>query len=77
MVTLSIEIPDASLARLVAAFEAAFGDQGGATDAEFIQGQLLIFARGILREYEVSAAAETARGTAATAANDALPDVVP
>lgn len=77
MTTLSIEIPDASLSRLVAAFEATFGDQGILTDAEFIEGRMLIWARGVLRQYEVAAAAVTASGTAETSANAALPDVVP
>ena len=72
MATISFQIPDAALPRVVSAFAAAYGYQdlvgdppvqNPETRAQFMRRCIMEFVRNTVQAVEVNVAAETARAT--------------
>jgi hypothetical protein len=67
---ISITVPDGVLPRVRDAFAAVYGwtAELGITKAEFARRQIARYAKDVVRDYEASQAAETARQVARDAA---------
>ncbi len=75
MAVLNITVPDAAVTRVQSAFDQLFAGRAvaGRTPTQWVNDQLLIFIRNVVKSAEATPAAETARVTAVAAVDTLIP----